>query len=383
MDIIVFSSELHDIRKIMAEREDALRSAYSSEEIVFHTNEEEFEPEGEVFCFIATGGTEEMFVRRFGKHNGPFTLLCDGYHNSLAAAFEIATYLEQHGVQHHLVNLPLNIEDHTPTPLIDTLYFNRFVMQDLAQARIGLIGKQSSWLVASSVDTGYVTYTYGAQFIEIDIQELIDTFKATPKSESDMDAATYSRKALNEAHRMYLALKQICSKYRLSALTIRCFDLLGTCRTTACYALARLNTEGIVAGCEGDIPALWTMMVARGLTSRAAFMANPSSTNPSERTVDFAHCTIPLSMAEGFSFPSHFESGTGIGVAALVPTGPCKIMKIGGMHLDKLYQAEGEIICNTNIAERCRTQVSFRFRSRGEFDRFMASRLGNHVILYR
>ncbi len=90
MDIIVFSSALHDLKDIMSDREDALRSVYSSEEIVFHTWEEDFEPEGEVHCFIATGGTEELFVKRFGRHNGPFTLLCDGYHNSLAAAFEIA-----------------------------------------------------------------------------------------------------------------------------------------------------------------------------------------------------------------------------------------------------------------------------------------------------
>jgi len=383
MDIIVFSSALHDLKSVMAEREDALRSVLSSEDLIFHRSDDDFVPNGEVFCFIATGGTEEMFVRKFGKCEGPFTLLCDGYHNSLAAAFEIATYLEQRCVRHNLVNIPIKLDDHAEAPLIDTLFFNRYVMQDLKQARIGLIGGQSPWLVASSVDTGYVTYTYGAQFIEIDIQELIDAYRGTPEAEADMDAATYSREALNDAHRMYLALKQICQKYRLTAFTIRCFDLLDTCTTTACYALARLNSEGIVAGCEGDIPALWTMIVARGLTSRAAFMANPSSTNPSERTVDFAHCTIPLSMTDGFSFPTHFESGIGIGVAGIVPVGPCKIMKIGGKHLDKLYQAEGEIICNTNIAERCRTQVSFRFRSRGEFDRFMSSRLGNHIVLYR
>ena len=58
-------------------------------------------------------------------------------------------------------------------------------------------------------------------------------------------------------------------------------------------------------------------------------------------------------------------------------------MKIGGTNLDKVYQAAGEIVCNTHIPERCRTQIRFQFPSEAEFDRFMANRLGNHIILYR
>ena len=81
--------------------------------------------------------------------------------------------------------------------------------------------------------------------------------------------------------------------------------------------------------------------------------------------------------------PSHFESGIGIGIAGILPEGPCKILKIGGPNLDKIYQANGEVVCNTRIPERCRTQIRFRFQGREEFDRFMANRLGNHVILYR
>ena len=163
----------------------------------------------------------------------------------------------------------------------------------------------------------------------------------------------------------------------------KCFDLLESCRTTSCLALARLSDEGIISGCEGDIPSLWTLIVAKALTGRPAFMANPSSSNRAAGTVDFAHCTIPLSMCKSYTLPSHFESGIGIGIAGILPECPCSIMKIGGPRLDKVYQAKGTIVCNTRIPERCRTQIRFQFPSRAEFARFMANRLGNHIVLYR
>jgi hypothetical protein len=88
-------------------------------------------------------------------------------------------------------------------------------------------------------------------------------------------------------------------------------------------------------------------------------------------------------MCSRYTLPSHFESGIGIGIAGILPEGPCKILKIGGQRLDIVYHAAGQIVCNTRIPERCRTQIRFRFPSRDEFDRFMANRLGNHIILYR
>ena len=154
------------------------------------------------------------------------------------------------------------------------------------------------------------------------------------------------------------------------------------CRNS-CLALARLSDEGIISGCEGDIPSLWSLMVAHALTGRPAFMANPSSSNPADATVDFAHCTIPISMTSSYTLPSHFESGIGIGIAGILAEGPCKILKIGGPLLDKAFRAEGCIVCNTRIPERCRTQIRFQFPSRADFARFMSNRLGNHIVLYR
>ena len=159
------------------------------------------------------------------------------------------------------------------------------------------------------------------------------------------------------------------------------FDLLDSCGTTACLALSRLSDKGIVCGCEGDIPALWTMMTVYAHCGKVPFMANPSSSDPDRLSVDFAHCTVPVSMTDSFTLPTHFESGTGVGVAGILPTGRYTAVKIGGRKLDRIFWTKGTVTANTCVAARCRTQVSFRFDCREDFDRFFANRLGNHIVL--
>ena len=389
MDIIIFASRLHTLGSIMGRRKEALQAYFGTEEIHYHSFEEEFSPEGVTACFIATGGTEELFAKVWEKLPRPILLVSDGYHNSFAAAFEIASFLEQLGVPHKLVNLPLEDAQTAmaaPTATAATPLpspYTESVLAELAAQRIGLIGGASSWLISSGIDREAVSARFGAKFVDIPICELEAEYQSTPAEEVVEEASTYSREALADAERMYRALKAICARYDLTALTIKCFDLLDSCRTTSCLALARLSDEGIISGCEGDIPSLWTLIVAKAMTGRPAFMANPSSSNPAECTVDFAHCTIPISMTESHTLPSHFESGIGIGIAGIIAPGPCKLLKIGGTSLDKVYHAEGCITINTRIPERCRTQVRFRFPDRAEFDRFINNRLGNHVILYR
>ena len=53
------------------------------------------------------------------------------------------------------------------------------------------------------------------------------------------------------------------SERHLDACVVRCFDLVTDLRTTGCLALSWLLDQGVVAGCEGDIPATLTMVWAR------------------------------------------------------------------------------------------------------------------------
>ena len=359
-------------------------------------------------CFIATGGTEEIFKDYVESLPRPVLLLSDGLHNAFAASFEIKTWLSQKGIACTLFNAPL---DYNPaffeqmeqelfgdSSSADTLTasdplpaFPKNVMRAFEKTRIGLIGGASGWLISSGIDRETVTKTYGVKFDDIALSELEQDFSVVSASDpevekvgSRMDAYLTDDRTpadLREAARMYVALRRLCARHALNALTLKCFGILGSCRTTACLALALLNDEGIIAGCEGDIPALWTMLYVKYVYGQAAFMANPASSNRRERTIDFAHCTIPLAMVHGFRLPSHFESQSGIGIAGSVPSGRYRIVKISGALLDQFYETEGDLIMNTNIPQRCRTQIRFRFASEEEFDRFFRVSKGNHIIL--
>ena len=435
--VIIFSSALHDGVSVMGARSglaEGLRKR-TELEIIYPTMLPSLpsslgryidgvsqsrtlpNPDGDVLtvCFIATGGTEEIFRSYLSSLPRPVVLLSDGFHNSFAASLEISTYLEQQGVERYVFNAPLDYDDEFFDSFVSALQniccgaevqghpasasgggealpaFSRQHLKALEKTRIGLVGGASSWLISSDIDREYISKTYGATFVDVEIDELEKFYGMSGLSNPDVGrlvsqmsrylSPERSEEDLVDAVRMYMALRKIVVKYNLNALTIKCFGILESCSTTSCLALAMLNDEGVVSACEGDIPALWTMLYARQVLGKPSFMANPSSSNSAELTIDFAHCTIPLSMVHGYRLPSHFESRIGIGVAGSVPSGRYRILKFSGERLDRFYSAEGEIIMNTNVPQRCRTQVRFKFGRSEDFDRFLSESKGNHIIM--
>ena len=430
INLVIFSSALHDNNSVIGSRKDLFEGIrrFADLEIIYPSmlpsgplglkgmfdgcgctpNPLNDSETSRTVCFIATGGTEEIFRNYVDALPRPVLLLSDGLHNSFAASFEIQTYLTQQGIASTLFNAPLNGNPDFFRSLEQTLFgekassvlltpsdplpkFSKAVLKAFEKTKIGLIGGASAWLISSGIDREAIQQSYGVKFEDIELKELEDEFAGISPDSPELEKVCIPTETyltgdrtpadLREAARMYLALKRICTRHALQALTLKCFGILGSCRTTACLALSLLNDEGIIAGCEGDIPALWTMLYVKYAFGEAAFMANPASSDRRECTVDFAHCTIPLSMVHGYRLPSHFESQSGIGIAGSVPSGRYRIVKISGAQLDQYYETEGDLIMNTNIPQRCRTQIRFRFPSEEEFDRFLRVSKGNHIIL--
>ena len=433
--LVIFASMLHDSDSVMNSRKDLFEGirSFANLEIIYSSMLSTGAPEcscyidgargaeqsglkltneGDVktICLIATGGTEELFRSYVDAIPKPVLLLSDAYHNSLAASFEISTYLDRRGIENHILNAPLDcsreyfeslekflssIDETEPAGNdADVLPpFGKNTLHALAHTNIGLLGGESSWLIASAIDKEAVAKRYGVKFVDVSLKEVEELYEACdPASEEAMKivgkmnkylTAGRTEEELVKAARMYVALKGVCTRHSLGAITVKCFDILDSCATTACLALALLNDEGIISGCEGDIPSLWSMLYVHLEKGRKAFMANPSSSNRKELTVDFAHCTIPLTMLHGYRLPSHFESSIGIGIQGSLPSGRYGIVKFYGPELQNAYTAEGDVIMNTNVPQRCRTQIRFKFSSEEEFDRFMAHRSGNHCIIYQ
>lgn len=377
---------------------------------------------------------------------GKITIISDAYHNSLAASQEICTWLYNNGVQHRHIHIPLHSPDATlnrlPTLLCaespapqrtecnagvaatsaeaataevagakaagtkaasDEAATAEALVKALGGCTIGLIGEASPWLIASGIDKEALSERCGVSFREISIGTLADeylkyrelwknhTLSAGARAELDEVLCRFScslegdrtTEDLSDAAIMYLALASICKEEHLDAVTVKCFDLLSSCKTTACLALALLNDNGIIAGCEGDIPSICTMLAIYKALGRPSFMANPASIDSDNLSIDFAHCTIPTVMVEGCTLPSHFESGIGIGINGEVPLGNYTLCKLSGKTLERSLICNGRLVKGEYLSNRCRTQVRFIFESKAEFDAFTNARVGNHIILFK
>jgi len=173
----------------------------------------------------------------------------------------------------------------------------------------------------------------------------------------------------------------LVKKYGLNALTLRCFDLLPKLHNTGCLALARLNAEGVVATCEGDVPAMLTMMVAQKLWGKSGFQSNPASVNPEKGELLLAHCTIPLNMVSRYEYDTHFESGIGVGIRGYVENGPVTIMKIDG-GLKRFFVAEGMLMDSLSKSDLCRTQLLVKMVEPSCLSSyFLKNPIGNHHVV--
>ena len=277
------------------------------------------------------------------------------------------------------------------------------LVKALGGCTIGLIGEASPWLIASGIDKEALSKRCGVSFREISIGTLADkylgyrelwknhTLSAGARAELDEVLCRFScslegdrtTEDLSDTAIMYLALASICKEEHLDAVTVKCFDLLSSCKTTACLALALLNDNGKIAGCEGDIPSICTMLAVYKALGRPSFMANPASIDSDNLSIDFAHCTIPTAMVENCTLPSHFESGIGIGINGELPLGNYTLCKLSGKTLERSLICNGRLVKGEYLSNRCRTQVRFIFESKAEFDAFCKARVGNHIILFK
>lgn len=313
--------------------------------------------------FVQTGGSEGFFLQNFGKLREPYYLLTNGANNSLAASLEILTYLNSRGKKGEILHGSANYiaQRIKQLALIDKAK-NR-----LKNSRLGVVGHPSDWLIASSPQYAQVTEKLGITLVDIPMDEVEKpVISAAPTTDTDTSEAIYN------------SLKQITAKYRLDGLTLRCFDLLTSLKGTGCLALAKLNAEGIIGTCEGDIMAMISMLAANAVSGQSTFQANPSRIDTDNNTIVFAHCTAPLDMLTTYRYDTHFESGIGVAIKGELQTGRATILRIAD-DLKRYYVTQGDILENLDDKSLCRTQIRIRLDT--PVTNLLTAPCGNHHII--
>ncbi len=347
--------------------------------------------------YVRTGGTEGIFKSIFLKggvlnipDGKPVRLLTSGKSNSLAASMEILSFLNRAGWPGEILHG--NAEE-IAAKLREGFsqggkcHVKEYDMGRILEGRIvGVVGKPSDWLISSDVNYAVAKERLGVEIIDIDINELIG-FAEDPDhkwleglSLKPLNKPKFGRhiteKDFGKSLDIFCAMKTIVEKYSLDGVSLRCFDLLTALGNTGCMALAILNSQGIVATCEGDIPTLLSMCIARQKYGISGFQANLSRIDGDKML--FAHCTVPLDMISEYSYDTHFESGIGVAVHGILPAGPAKIFKISP-DCNEMFFEDVNILENQYNDNLCRTQVIVE--APGLADYFLRSSIGNHHVI--
>ncbi len=320
---------------------------------------------------VLTGGTESQFVNLVNDGvidlHKPVYLMVSGHSNSLAASLEILSYVRQHkGVGKVMMSA-----DDTEIPELRefstvSVQPSEALLKSDQPLRLGVIGFPSDWLISSGVDYAQVLKRMNCELVDVPIEEVSSLGVVDP--------------GMKGAEAIYARLKELVKKYDLQGVTLRCFDLLTTVKNTGCIALSKLNDEGIPAACEGDIPALLTMMICKRVTGELCFQVNPARIKADGEML-FAHCTLPLGMTEKHEYTTHFESGIGVAIHGDLPTGDYTLVKLSG-DLQRLMAVDVELERCQFEANLCRTQVWIK--ANPQVARyFLTSPIANHHILIR
>ena len=345
--------------------------------------------------YVRTGGTEGLFKELLptlqGLSRQTILLLTSGKSNSLAASMEILSYLRQEGLRGEILHgSPAYIRSR-----IEALSKVEAARRFLEYTTLGIVGHPSDWLISSGFDREAIFDCLGINLQYIPMEELLEEYSLlkdevaeswkevvgchSERSEESTPFSTPVKQAIPGAYRLYKALRTLVTDYGLSGLTIRCFDLLTAIHNTGCLALARLNSEGYVAGCEGDVPAMISMMIGRAVTGVSGFQANPSSIDPETGEIVFSHCTVPLDMVSSFGLDTHFESGIGVGIRGQLPSGPVTVFKVSG-DLSRHFVCEGELLRCESKPDLCRTQTVLKLPASAA-SYFLTEPIGNHHIV--
>lgn len=346
--LMIVSSQLQDNRELQENIEKNIRLPADEGDL------------SGIVIIVATGGTEREMEKIIKNSDIPIMLWALPDNNSLGAALEVySIYKDRVKIFYG------SIED-----LRGLKKFERVcdALEDIKHKKIGLIGGVSDWILTSDEATKQDIKKLGPEIIEIETEELL-------KKEETSEVFIES---MDKSLEVYRALKSIAYRYHLDALSIRCFDLLKY-DMTACIGLALLNDEGIVAGCEGDLQAVTTMVIASEF-SKKMWMANVARMDEEKNTITFAHCTIASTLLERKDFTTHMESGKGVAIRGpLKEKGEVTIVRFGG-RMDRVFICCGEVVdSDMGYEGLCRMQVEVKLNMRVR--EFLEKAQGNHHVI--
>lgn len=336
---------------------------------------------------VSTGGTEKLIRTISAGLNNPVLIWANPFNNSLPSCLEAYAVLKDQ-------NLPIKIF-YSAIDLSAIPKVNSFIRISKAihrlESKLGCVGRPSPWILTGK-SRKLTKEKIGPEIFYLELADLLNLLKEVDVNEAkklagemenwfgEIEVATDD---IVNAAKIYLAMRLLILKHDLSAITIRCFDLIKQRDVTGCIGMSLCNDQGMVAGCEADLESTLTMMIVSFLTGEPCWMANPARIDVVKNTITLAHCTVATGMITDLSksaLISHFESGKGVSIRGLLRKTRVTLARLGGKGLRRMLIATGKIVrSDMRDPNLCRTQVEVKLD--GNVQDFIEKSLGNHQIL--
>ena len=263
----------------------------------------------------------------------------------------------------------------------------------IRNTKLLIVGYTQDWVASASVDTRKLEELFGISSRHIGLEELFAEYESCGGTSGIVALASEyaggalgiqepDRTQIEEAFRLYRALKNLMSRYGCNSVAISCFSLAKTLGVTACVALSMLNDDpNFIAACEGDLDSAFSMTVGKAVTGKPVFMGNPVYNL--DNTLDLVHCTAPRKLiseeVQPYEIRSHHE--TGLSVAQRVEVGGDQmgtIFRIGN-EFKRAVVFEAPLLSNPR-EDTCRTQFRFGLESWEEyFDHMLGC---HHMVIF-
>lgn len=132
-------------------------------------------------------------------------------------------------------------------------------------------------------------------------------------NEEGMRTKFVSNESMEKFARLYLAFREFARENGFNVLSISCWRTLQEIYgMVPCGAISRLNNNGIIASCEGDVDGAIGMVVDTAMNEAPASMVDLVSIDDADQSMNIWHCgPAPGCMADhqGIRWDQHFNMG--------------------------------------------------------------------------
>jgi len=211
---------------------------------------------------------------------------------------------------------------------------------------------------------------------EDEIMSVIDSWLRKYFIESDV-----SREDLVKAAKIYIALKNLVKKYKLSSLTVKCqYEFSKDLGFVPCVPLSVLADEGVVSSCEGDIPLTLTMLILHYLTNQPIYYGDLVDIRGNKvylSSCGFAPLTLSAEKTMGIGRHKYFFRGLRSGI----------VLKKGEVTLARIGLISGEYRLHVALGEVVETELrqglfpAAEVELKGEVEAFIENIMSQHYAL--